>query len=268
MTGLFEAASGIWLVLFTIVIATATGDYVAVRRQVDVRWILWGLAAAALFAARAAYIWRFHLAYLDAPWTLFDLRDGGWSAEGGFVGLWLVSIWMCRRRPALKWPIRAAAMSGTLLWSAGAAALAVHDAGSSVGRLPELTLSSRSGAPVELGALRGKPVVVNLWATWCPPCNREMPVLAQAQAAHPEVNFVFIDQGENLMDVGGWLSRHQLDLRNVMLDPHMRAGAALGQRAFPTTYFFDADGRLVDRRIGELSPALLADKLARITAAR
>jgi hypothetical protein len=61
-----------------------------------------------------------------------------------------------------------------------------------------------------------------------------------------------------------WLADHRLELHNVMLDPYLLAGAALGQRALPTRHFFDASPRLVGTRIGELSPAVLADKLKRV----
>ncbi len=252
------------LVLFAMVLSMTIGDVVAVRRGVDLRWKLWALAAATLVAARAGYVWQFRLAYLRAPLSMLDLRDGGWSPEAGFVVMWLSSIWTGRRHPTLKAPVRAAALSATMLWSFGAMALAMNHPEIDDVELPALKLTTSAGVPVDLASLRGKPVVVNLWATWCPPCNREMPVLAQAQAEHPEVQFVFIDQGESLMQVGRWLGDHHLALHNVLLDPYLQAGASLGQRAFPTSYFFDAKGRLVDTRIGELSPGVLADKLGRL----
>ena len=127
-----------------------------------------------------------------------------------------------------------------------------------------MTLVTLAGLPVDLNQFRGKPIVVNLWATWCPPCNREMPMLARAQAEHPEVQFVFVDQGESAAQVSEWMIRRQLSMRNVLVDPTMRAGAALDQRAFPTTLFFGPDGRPVARRIGELSLATLTERLARL----
>ena len=264
MFGSFDTIAAPLLVLFAMLVATAIGDALATRRGVDLNGRLWMLAVATIVAARVGYVWQFRLAYFDSPWSILDLRDGGWSPESGLVALWLLSLWMVRRHPVLKVPLRAAVLSATMLWSAGAMALALRAPETEGVDLPSLKLSTSTGAPVDLASLRGKPVVVNLWATWCPPCNREMPVLAQAQAQHPEVQFAFINQGESLMEVGRWLGDHQLTLRNVMLDPHLQAGAALGQRAFPTSYFFDAQGHLVDVRIGELSAGALADKLQRL----
>lgn len=262
--GSFETAGAPLLVLFVAIVANAIGEVVAARRGVDLHGRLWTLAILTLVAARLGYVWQFHAAYFAAPGSIIDIRDGGWSPEAGFVALWLRSMWLVRRYPKLKGSIRAAVVSGTLLWSFGALALATRAPEVEGIALPSLKLSTQAGQPVDLESMRGKPVVVNLWATWCPPCNREMPVLAKAQADRPDVNFVFVNQGESLMEVGRWLGEQRLALRNVMLDPHLQAGAALGQRAFPTSYFFDADGHLVDTRIGELSAGVLADKLKRI----
>ena len=86
-------------------------------------------------------------------------------------------------------------------------------------------------------------------------------MLQQAQIENPNVNFVFLNRGESAEQVNQFLVRHRLDLRNVLLDADGAIGAKFGQNAFPTTLFFDAKGRLVDRRIGELSRATLAQRL-------
>jgi len=258
----FGAAAAPLLVVLATVIAVSIGEHVALRQGIDVRWKLWGIAATGLLAARAGYVWQYHGAYLAAPWSVFDIRDGGWSAEAGFVVVWLLALRTTTRHPSLKRAIRWATLSGTLLWVSGAIALTVGHPAVDGPRLPALTLATTAGAPIDLRAFHGKPVVLNLWATWCPPCNREMPLLAQAQAAHPEVQFVFIDQGESATQVSAWMTQRQLSMHNVLVDPTMRAGAALDQRAFPTTLFFNAEGRPVARRIGELSLATLTERLA------
>jgi hypothetical protein len=91
-----------------------------------------------------------------------------------------------------------------------------------------------------------------------------MPVLQKAQAARPDVHFVFLNQGESPRQVAAYLARSGLQLRNVLFDLHGDAGARLGHRALPTTLFFDASGRLVDTRVGELSEASLAERLANL----
>ena len=128
--------------------------------------------------------------------------------------------------------------------------------------MPQLALPASDGTTVRLASFQGRPTVVNLWATWCPPCQREMPVLQQAQASRPDVHFLFLNQGESPQQVAAYLAKSGLQLRNVLLDARGEAGAALGHRALPTTLFFDASGRLIDTRVGELSEASLAQRLS------
>ena len=108
-------------------------------------------------------------------------------------------------------------------------------------------------------------MVINLWATWCPPCRREMPVLAQAQQQRPDVRFIWINQGESAETVMGYLQREQatapLPLAQVLFDPQQQAGRHWRQRGLPSTYFYGADGRLCGMRMGELSRASLAQHL-------
>jgi thiol-disulfide isomerase/thioredoxin len=117
------------------------------------------------------------------------------------------------------------------------------------------------------GVAQGQPMVVNLWASWCPPCRREMPVLAAAQQQEKGMTFVFVNQGEGAGTALHYLSSQQLDLRHVLFDAVAQLGHATGSSALPTTFFYDADGRLVDTHFGELSKASLASKLAKLRTA-
>ena len=114
----------------------------------------------------------------------------------------------------------------------------------------------------------GKPMVVNLWASWFPPCRREMPVLAAAQQRRTDVSFVIANQGENVFTLQQYLEAGKLELRNVVLDPQKGLGRKYGLMALPTTLFYDITGRLVDTHLGALSAASLASKLERLQGAR
>ena len=99
------------------------------------------------------------------------------------------------------------------------------------------------GTTVRLASFEGRQTVVNLWATWCPPCQREMPVLQKAQAARPDVHFVFVNQGESAQQVAAYLARSGLQLRNVLLFLDTKV---MGQ---PEVYFnsttgFDEQGEI------------------------
>jgi hypothetical protein len=88
-----------------------------------------------------------------------------------------------------------------------------------------------------------------------------MPLLQEAQARNPDVNFVFLNQGEEERQVSRWLSEQQLPLRNVLLDSERRAGSVFQQKGYPTTLFFNSEGVLVSVRTGELSKATLRERL-------
>ena len=255
-------------VLLTL-IAIALGGFVAHRlaraADVEVEPTLTYMLLVGLVAARLAYVLRWHDPYFDLPLSILNIRDGGWEPAAGVVAAMLFGLQRARRQAGLRKPVIAAALTtGAVLVLGGIATFLVA---SSAARLPSLTLSSLDGRPVSLADFAGKPTVVNLWATWCPPCRREMPALQRAQAANPDVNFIFVNQGEEATTIAAFLDRQGLALSNVVVDPQSSTGAALGHSGLPTTLFFDAQGRLADTRIGELSQATLAQRLARIRAA-
>ncbi|HLU77662.1 MAG TPA: TlpA disulfide reductase family protein [Burkholderiales bacterium] len=134
--------------------------------------------------------------------------------------------------------------------------------------LPPIALNTLSNTQVEMTQYKGQPTVVNLWATWCPPCRREMPVLEAAQAKHADVHFVFANQGEDAGVITRYLAAQSLDLRNVVLDQRTQLSQHFAARGMPTTLFFDADGRLADMHLGELSHARLADYIDALKSAQ
>ena len=248
------------LVFAVMALSFVVGTRSARKTRTTIEPELWQALIVGLVVARLAFVWEFRSAYLLSPLEMLDIRDGGWNATGGFIGGWLFTLSLYGQRPALRKPMQAAMVTGSLVWIVGSIALALQpDTGQ---ELPALEFQSLQGQTVPLTAFKGKPVVVNLWATWCPPCAREMPVLQQAQVNRPGVNFVFLNQGESPVKVGEWLGARNLHLDNVLLDEARTAGAAFKQSALPMTLFFDAAGRLVSIRIGELSQATLAERLA------
>ena len=237
----------------------AVGAWWGRRNGTDVQTPLLLVLLIALVCARLAFVWPYRSAYLAAPLSVLDIRDGGWNAEAGFIAAWLATLALLRRRPAMRKPVLGGVGSASALWLAGTVALLVS--GPKAEGLPTQELSRLDGTPVTLAAHAGQPVVLNLWATWCAPCRREMPVLAQAQQARPDVQFVFLNQGESADVVQRYLRASQLDLRQVLLDRKALVGAPYGGM-LPTTLFFDARGRLVSVRTGELSDASLQQRLA------
>jgi len=218
-----------------------------------------------LLVARLAFVVQFREAYLKAPLGILDIRDGGWHASFGLGAAFAYGAVVLALRAPLRKPLALAAGIGVGAWLAGTLLLSAN-APEQV-QMPKLALPSMDGRTIALASFEGRPTVVNLWATWCPPCQREMPMLHAAQRSRPDVNFVFLNQGESAQQVAAYLGKSGLALRNVLLDGRGEAGAALGHRALPTTLFFDSGGRLVDTRVGELSEATLADRLASLPTA-
>ena len=226
----------------------------------DVHATLTRAVALGALVARAAFVLAWRPAYAAHPLQILDLRDGGWDAPAGVVGACLVAIVACQSRAALRRPLLLGFAAAALVWTPGAIALLASPARGPA--LPAFELQAVDGSHRALAAFAGKPTIVNLWATWCPPCRAELPLLAQTQAAHPELNVVFVDQGEPGEVVAAFLASAGLAPANMLLDPAMRTGARFDQRAYPMTLFFDAQGRLVDTRVGGLSAGTLAQKLA------
>jgi thiol-disulfide isomerase/thioredoxin len=131
--------------------------------------------------------------------------------------------------------------------------------------LPKEPLTTLAGRATDLRTLAaGKPTVVNLWATWCPPCRLELPFLAAAQRQESGINFIFVDQGEDTVTVERYLIAAHLDLANVMLDTGNKIGREIGSEGLPITLFYDSGGQMVDSHLGALSPSLLASKLIQL----
>ncbi|HYF60164.1 MAG TPA: TlpA disulfide reductase family protein [Burkholderiaceae bacterium] len=223
------------------------------------------LAAAVLglVAARLVHVALNAEAYAGTAASTLDVRDGGWHVPAGLVAALAALVASLSRRPGLRAPVAAGVLAGVAVWAAGAFALARVAAPSMPASLRVLELETgREGTLAE--AARGRPVVVNLWATWCAPCRTEMPVLAAAQAREPRIGVLFLNQGEDAARVRAYLERERLALREVWLDPASAAGTAVGARGLPTTLFYDARGALVEAHVGVLDEASLRARLERL----
>jgi len=219
-----------------------------------------------LLAARLAHLALHADLYIASPWSALDVRDGGWHGPTGVVAgaAWLA--WRGRSLPALRQPLAVSGAAGLVLWIATSLATSLGQAQ----EMPAPVLTElNGGAPLTLSqAARGRPVVVNLWASWCGPCRQEMPLLAAAQQRESAVGFLFVNQGESDSAVRSYLSAQGLPLREVLLDAGSKLGPAVGSRGLPTTLFYDARGRLVDAHFGVLNPAALESRLRPLRAAR
>jgi thiol-disulfide isomerase/thioredoxin len=128
---------------------------------------------------------------------------------------------------------------------------------------PPVSFTSLSGQTASLASFDGKLVVLNLWATWCAPCRREMPSLDRLQSRFGEqiaVVAVSEDLGGNKV-VAPFVAKLGLSALKTYLDPNSAVGQAFKVDGLPTTFLIDRRGQVLGRVEGEadwLSPRMLA----------
>lgn len=150
---------------------------------------------------------------------------------------------------------------GSAALSAPSPALATANAlqaGMAAGQLaPDFTLHNLAGEPVKLSDLRGRPVLINFWASWCGPCRLEMPDLVQAYEAHKAKGFVILAVNptfqDTLPDVKAFVREFNMTFP-VLLD---ETGAVTSQlyrlRGLPTSVFVNRAGRITRIRLGAMT---------------
>jgi cytochrome c biogenesis protein CcmG/thiol:disulfide interchange protein DsbE len=134
-----------------------------------------------------------------------------------------------------------------------------------VGRIaPDFALKVvGTGETLDLQKFRGKPLVINFWATWCGPCWQEHPVLvAGAKALQPNIQFlgvVFQDDETKILD----FLRDRGTAYPTLVDDRGKTAIAYGVGGVPETFFLDANGKIVAKYDGPLSPDILESYVAK-----
>lgn len=123
---------------------------------------------------------------------------------------------------------------------------------------PELSLNHLSGETASLSDFEGQVVLVNNWATWCPPCKAEMPTLQAYYEEHKDQGFVLvgIEAGEPASDVAKFVQDYRLTFP-IWLDPQNKALAAFNNQNLPSSYVIDRDGVVKLAWVGAISKSVL-----------
>jgi thiol-disulfide isomerase/thioredoxin len=118
---------------------------------------------------------------------------------------------------------------------------------------PDVQFNDPSGKPTTLAAFAGKPVLVNMWASWCAPCVKELPTLdaVAKQSGAPRVIAISQDMGPHA-SVVAFLQSHKIANLQPYQDPKMALSGKLGAEVLPTSILYDANGREVWRYVGDL----------------
>jgi len=130
---------------------------------------------------------------------------------------------------------------------------------------PDFTVIDEDGQVVRLSDLRGNPVVLNFWASWCPPCRAEMPEFDQVWSElGGEMRFMMVnltDGRRETTQIASDYIKGQGFAFPVYYDTQNEASAAYGVSTIPTTLFIDRDGNIVRRVLGQMNEATLRSNI-------
>jgi len=123
---------------------------------------------------------------------------------------------------------------------------------------PELTLNDLAGRKVNLSDYRQQIVLINNWATWCPPCKAEMPILIKYFKAHSDQGFMLIgiEAGDSAEDVESFVDKYGINFP-VLLDPNDKSLIAFHNDSLPSSYVVDHNGSVILAWTGPINRAML-----------
>ena len=132
---------------------------------------------------------------------------------------------------------------------------------------PDFKLATLDGGQVKLSDLRGHPVLINFWASWCGPCKVEMPLIVDAynwhKAAGLRVLAIDSNQFDNMDDIRAFVSQRNMTF-DVLLDVDDSVSSQWNVNALPSTFFIKADGTIAQVHIGQMTADQLNDYLKMI----
>jgi thiol-disulfide isomerase/thioredoxin len=128
---------------------------------------------------------------------------------------------------------------------------------------PDFSLVLDDGRYLQLSDLKGHPVVLNFWATWCGPCRLEMPELVKTANADENLTVLAVNVQEARSPVEDFAAEFQMNIP-VVLDKDGKVRNLFRVPGLPTTYFIDSTGKIASVVVGPLTPQILADRLAEI----
>lgn len=126
----------------------------------------------------------------------------------------------------------------------------------------EVSFVTTSGQTITIEDLRGKPVMINFWATWCPPCREEMPLIESVYEQNSSrLNMIGVSVDQSSQDVSRFIDKENITFPIVIDNDQMNLQRKFGVQGFPTTYFINSEGELIATHVGLLEPEMIGDYL-------
>ncbi|MDO5666872.1 MAG: TlpA disulfide reductase family protein [Alcaligenaceae bacterium] len=216
------------------------------------------VAVMAFIAARVGFVFRHWDSYQHNPLRILYIWQGGfdmsWAVVGALLSLLFLKTWRYRLIGVAALSIAAVSIFIAYNFTPKPGA----------DNLPDIALQSINKEMINLADYADAKVVINIWASWCGPCRREMPMLEQAVADYPDIKFLFINQGEPEQLVSHYLTVEALQLSdNVLLDQTQEIPRYYKTLGTPVTMFFDSN-KLLATDVGEISAELLSDRIKQL----
>jgi peroxiredoxin len=133
-------------------------------------------------------------------------------------------------------------------------------------KAPDFTLVDMNGQPHKLSEFKGKPVLINFWGTFCPPCKEEMPALQRQYDQWKQQGVVFLEVNldTNKITVQSFLDQYKLTMP-VLLDTKEVVRKDYGVLEYPTTFFIGENGKIVFKKIGGMQESYIQETLKSLT---
>ena len=267
--------------LLSLVLASWLVGRFASRLSLDADWtakVAENAVWLGLGGARLGFVIANWSAYWREPWSILYVWQGGFMPIAGVLVGSAFILWRLQRRQlltqrrylrALLQGFGTAALLFGLVLATTRVELNVNLLRSG-DPMPDFTLTDLRGNPARFASLKDQVVVLNFWATWCPPCRREMPLLDDIQRAYGSegLTIVGIDLDERPEVVGAYVTSVGVQYP-IWLDDPARAApnrtrdlyTKLGGVGLPTTIFIGRDGIIQGSQVGELSRGVLQNRV-------
>lgn len=233
---------------------------VILSRRFDGVWsVAFNTVLVGLVAARLAHVALHWESFAAEPERIVMIWQGGFALWPGLAAA-TVTLLVALRQTSARVASLGALLAGLFVWNLAVQLVATTDAIAA----PEAEMATLDGRLVTLSAFRGKPLVVNLWATWCPPCRREMPMMTEMAASRDDIAFIFANQGEGPSQIIRYFNASGISAEHIALDQSMALARHYGVRGYPATLFIGADGVLQDMHFGEISREGLTEAIDKI----